>query len=569
MEEPQEVEHTMDTHQGEDVFLNLANNESEDETTVKLNALPSPPASRAGLNPNIRPRSSGRLLPGSDNARPSSALGRKHARNQSQPLSANLTYESISQRDSLVTRPEMQLRRTTERSDGHDGPLFGRRRPSYMKEDEDTHPQLVSEKPGSNISPARSDSVESQTAQSTVWDELDELKSRIKNLEFGGKRPNAMNTQSSERPRTATTAPTTISTSPHQARKSSNTATEVTIGASSAIGVHPLLHSALAKARAVVSPQIYRALEASATDAIAFAVMTGGAGPQGTAYSAASIINGATVSDRSMRRKADSMCRNLTDLCIALCDLKSDQTQPMSSPISVKSQQRERPASRYERRSLDPEERSPQTPGEPRSRSGRTMSSLSGRRTSLGRSFAQQRSPQDIYPRSSELQRSPSTVAKDYAAQYSLAGHGLTRARVARLEEEHDTDPNGRAPSKAMTEVGQSRQSLSHRRDFSNAGQQRSPSLRETLAARRANASIPEIDTMSEAQRSSFMAQAVPARKNCLDRVRGPASEVGASPSSERRRFASLEHARAGSRLDSPLGRTVSLSRRSNVAMAD
>lgn len=71
------------------------------------------------------------------------------------------------------------------------------------------------------------ESTMSTTAPSTVWDELDDLKSRIRKLELTGKLPSssaaAMSSMAGERPRTATTTVTTVSSSPkHKQKASSN-----------------------------------------------------------------------------------------------------------------------------------------------------------------------------------------------------------------------------------------------------------------------------------------------------------------------------------------------------------
>ncbi|KAF3038375.1 hypothetical protein E8E12_008833 [Didymella heteroderae] len=68
----------------------------------------------------------------------------------------------------------------------------------------------------------------------SVWDELDELKNRIKKIELGGgKTPATSNAAvaqaSAERPRTANTAATTVSSSPHQLRKPSGSPSESTV----------------------------------------------------------------------------------------------------------------------------------------------------------------------------------------------------------------------------------------------------------------------------------------------------------------------------------------------------
>lgn len=153
--------------------------------------------------------------------------------------------------------------------------------------------------------PAKRAESSSSEEQSVVWSELDDLKSRIKKLEGG----------SCDRPRTATTAPTTIDSSPRQSRKPMSPPVQPP----APTVAHPLLHEALARAKPLLTSALFRSLEASATDALQLAAIT----------------NGATASDRQMRRKADNMCRNLTDLCITLCDGKHEAPSVISSPASI------------------------------------------------------------------------------------------------------------------------------------------------------------------------------------------------------------------------------------------
>ncbi|KAJ2972822.1 hypothetical protein NUW58_g9100 [Xylaria curta] len=167
------------------------------------------------------------------------------------------------------------------------------------------------------------DSTTSTAAPSTVWDELEELKSRIHRLELTGKLPPtssaAISRASDERPPTAHTNATTLSASPK--RGASNTVQSVetpTLPKES----HPLLHSALAKSKDFLAPEVYDALEASISDALALAAMMGTAGQPGPISSGASDIgrNSGTVTDRQLRKKADSVCRSLTELCLALSE---------------------------------------------------------------------------------------------------------------------------------------------------------------------------------------------------------------------------------------------------------
>ncbi|EAW11504.1 putative LPXTG-motif cell wall anchor domain protein [Aspergillus clavatus NRRL 1] len=169
----------------------------------------------------------------------------------------------------------------------------------------------------------------STTAPSTVWDELEDLKSRIKKLELTGKLPPssqaAISSVSGERPRTATTTVTTVSSSPKHNHKTSNLSGD---SENVANPVHPLLHSALLKAKTVLSNEVFKALDAAVTDALALSNTLGtNQAPSG----GVSCVNGYSPSDRQNRRKADSVCRSLTELCIALSDVQPPQQQQASS----------------------------------------------------------------------------------------------------------------------------------------------------------------------------------------------------------------------------------------------
>jgi hypothetical protein len=184
---------------------------------------------------------------------------------------------------------------------------------------------------------AGSDSVESQTAD-TVWDELDDLKSRIKKLELTGKMPStssaAVSGGDGERPQTATTAPTTIDFSPKQKDRKptidmSDPASTPSVADAPAedeqtsAPTHPLLDAALVKAKPLLNGSLYRILEATATEALQLATLSSGGNGrtnQGNAASSAHF-------ERQIKRKADNMCRNLTDLCIALSEGKHE-SQP-------------------------------------------------------------------------------------------------------------------------------------------------------------------------------------------------------------------------------------------------
>ena len=232
------------------------------------------------------------------------------------------------------------------------------------------------------------ESTVSTTAPSTVWDELDDMKSRIRKLELTGKLPPSSGAAIAgvfgERPRTATTTVTTVSSSPKHNRDKKTTSPEAsTVRGRGVDNIHPLLHSALARSKPLINPNMYRLLETTATDALTLAAMTGSTGGRaGGKDSTASAVGPANAVDRQLRRKADSMCRSLTELCIALADDKAE-----AGPLTGKV----RPGSRGATTS---EQRSSATVEEPRSlrasteepearSSSRIMSRLEARRSSL------------------------------------------------------------------------------------------------------------------------------------------------------------------------------------------
>lgn len=164
------------------------------------------------------------------------------------------------------------------------------------------------------------ESTTSTNAPSTVWDELDELKSRIHRLELTGKLPPtsaaALIKASEERPPTATTTVTTMSLSPKKSAAGQQTDAGSTT--SSQREAHSNLHSALTKIKTILSPEVYRALETAANDALALSSMMGTPGQPGPISGSASVAGGPAITDRQLRRRTDSVCRSLTELCIAI-----------------------------------------------------------------------------------------------------------------------------------------------------------------------------------------------------------------------------------------------------------
>ncbi|CAG7554377.1 unnamed protein product [Fusarium equiseti] len=178
----------------------------------------------------------------------------------------------------------------------------------------------------------------SNTAPSTVWDELDDLKSRIHRLELTGKLPStsgaAVSRLSDDRPPTATTTATTMSSSPKRVENGQRQNKDAVSTTSSHHHreSHSILQSALVKSKALLDADVYQALESAANDAISLASMMGTPGQPGPISGSASTIgSNATVTDRQLRRKAESVCRSLTELCLALGEEVTQTRMPRQS----------------------------------------------------------------------------------------------------------------------------------------------------------------------------------------------------------------------------------------------
>jgi hypothetical protein len=185
--------------------------------------------------------------------------------------------------------------------------------------------------------PEGTESTGSTTAPSTVWDELDDLKSRLHRLELTGKLPStsaaAVSRLSDERPPTATTTVTTMSSSPKRSAGGGQ-AVEAASTTSSQREAYPTLLNALSKIKPFLNVEVYRALESTTNDAMALSSMMGTVGQPGPISSSASTVGpNAPVTDRQLRRKAESVCRSLTELCVALGE-DAAHTRPAQTQIS-------------------------------------------------------------------------------------------------------------------------------------------------------------------------------------------------------------------------------------------
>ncbi|KAF1924580.1 uncharacterized protein M421DRAFT_424716 [Didymella exigua CBS 183.55] len=291
----------------------------------------------------------------------------------------------------------------------------------------------------------------------SVWDELDELKTRIKKIEIGGgKTPATSNAAvaqaSAERPRTANTTATTVSSSPHQQRKPSGSPSESTVEAP-ANKVHPLLRDALAKAKQHTTISVYRALETTAAEAIALAEM---AGSTGMLSSAASVYSGAGAADRQVRRKADNLCRSLTELCIALCDTKPSLVSPaMRSSAAVAASAAARRPSVQVNGESPKATRDGEDTDSVISFSGvspsRALERIEARRTSMLAASTSKR------PTSRDTNGSTDPLTASRVQRASTSMNRTRRQSDADVDGDEDEDDTLRAPSRAMTDFRQLR----------------------------------------------------------------------------------------------------------------
>ncbi|KAE9972494.1 hypothetical protein BLS_004011 [Venturia inaequalis] len=316
-------------------------------------------------------------------------------------------------------------------------------------------------------------------APSTVWDELHELKSRIHKIELADQ-PSSGSNGSGERPRTATTTVTTMSSSPKYPFKAGSR-TESSIGGPGAVNIHPLLHQSLARCKMLLNPGLYRSLEAAASDALETAIMAGSGGSSGSVYGHGSMINGGAI-DRQLRRKADNVCRNLTDLCIALCEGKLDlpplntiqppaslarrrDSQDMSSP-QTNNDSMIRTFSRAA--SLEPEPHEQARLAAP----SRALDRIASRRVSMMSAAGEDSGGDSPHEAPEPIQReSPFSLSPAHAVATPLPQHiskpprsGTSllkiRRRATEKQAEHDEeedDPTLRAPSRANTEINPAR----------------------------------------------------------------------------------------------------------------
>ena len=324
----------------------------------------------------------------------------------------------------------------------------------------------------------------STTAPSTVWDELEDMKSRIRKLEISGRLPASSNAAMSqtfrERPRTATTTTTTNSNSPNRRHMSSVSPEASTARAPELANVHPLLHAALAKTKPAINVNLYKVLEATASDALMLAVMAGNPSAQGVSPSTASIAGNSTRIEGRFRRRVDNMCRSLTELCMALSeethetDIAMDKFRPTSNDANMALQPNEStwqdPRS-FRATSDEPQHRS----------SSQVMSRLEARRRSLalGSSPLSRRDPPQEAPTQAEI---PGLNRVDRTSS-------VIRSRAS--VDDGETASIRRPLSRTSTEIGPMKYSLQTKTSREYTSQypmpkpaERSPSVQSSLPTR-------------------------------------------------------------------------------------
>ncbi|KAJ5103809.1 hypothetical protein N7532_004338 [Penicillium argentinense] len=325
----------------EDIFLNIARTDSGRRDSLSRSDLRRPVlavadhAGRHRTNPSPDQRLSNAenplLAQNGSPTLPYNSFAHSSAAS-AHPLDdpSRLRYSSIgSGARSTIGAPRSRLSRAGPEEPSRSPPTNGERRSSFHEPRLHRHSTLSTVRTSRQLSTSeaterirgeaekpRADGTESTlstNAPSTVWDELDDLKSRIRKLEL-----------------TATTV-TALSTSPRHHRKVSTSAADSDSATQNQ--VHPLLQSALAKARSVLTNDVYSALEATINDALALSTLLGAnTAPSGTV----SVVNGGySSSERQARRKADSVCRSLTELCLTLTDEQLKRTRPSSSHAST------------------------------------------------------------------------------------------------------------------------------------------------------------------------------------------------------------------------------------------
>ncbi|KAK2679550.1 hypothetical protein RAB80_004731 [Fusarium oxysporum f. sp. vasinfectum] len=323
--------------------------------------------------------------------------------------------------------------------------------------------------------------------------------------ELTGKLPStsgaAVSRLSDDRPPTATTTATTMSSSPKRVENGhqNTNADAVSTTSSHHRESHSILQSALAKSKVLLDTEVYQALESAANDAMALASMMGTPGLPGPISSGASTIgSNATVTDRQLRRKAESVCRSLTELCLALGEDATQTRIPRQSIEIPPPAQNDAPTTptigktfsgfSQRRQSIG---RNDQTAAKEHLTSPRTLSKFEERRLNIlnadlesaffslvSRSRRAGTEEPDEGRKSSLLLRTrrAGTEEPDEGRRTSL----FVRNRRNTVGEEGEEESRFRAPSRAPTELGSTIRVVTQ--DQTPQQQQYSPSADTTSA---------------------------------------------------------------------------------------
>ena len=346
---------------------------------------------------------------------------------------------------------------------------------------------------------------------------------------MAGKSPGAVIPNAyGERPLTVSTTVTTMSSSPKHRRVASISPETSTIKGPEAAQLHPLLHSALARSKPVISRDIYSVLEATALDALNLAAMTGSVAGLQDSTPASGI-------DRQLRRKADSMCRSLTELCIALTTEKLDMEPQKPQSPQVK---RDRSVSLHQSIENVHEPKYPRAASEdPGIRpTSRVLSRIEARRASMQISNSGHTQPDP----SQDINRPIASTSPANRLDRTSPG----RRRYAR--EEDSVNNSTRPASRAMTEIAHIRPSPSSRVLHEYTSQhllpsptQRSPSIQSSVPVRRSRLSL-------SSQLPPLTPTILPGNKRYLDHATPPSSADSARLAELRQqRIASLMYSKS------------------------
>lgn len=195
--------------------------------------------------------------------------------------------------------------------------------------------------------------------------------------------------------------------------------------------------------------------------------------------------------DRKLRRKADSICRSLTELCLALSDTKSD---PEARRARSRHGSRDT-ATNGAPPTIPPSLRAPSLEPNPDRVSSRAMSRYEARRTSITPLSRRGSSP------------SSPTATPTQQQQLQLLPASRTPSVIIRRRTDETERPLSRAMteagqfSRAITEVGQSAQRPSPREYTSQhplpALAQRSPSVQSSLPQRKSYFTTPNYSPLT------------------------------------------------------------------------